>query len=158
MALPQAAKFPGWWERNEVFMKITFEDFAQDNPLFRYAVIVCRCRGKWVYARHKERNTWEIPGGRREPGEQILHTAHRELYEETGALEYNLQPVAAYCVESAEKSFGLLCFAEITQLAPLPGMEIAEIHFYNSPPENLTYPAIQPALFNRVLDFLAARA
>ncbi|MBN3526581.1 NUDIX domain-containing protein [Paenibacillus apiarius] len=25
-----------------------------------------------------------IPGGRREPGEEILHTAGRELYEETG--------------------------------------------------------------------------
>ena len=27
--------------------------------------------GKWVFCRHKERNTWEIPGGHREMGEAI---------------------------------------------------------------------------------------
>lgn len=67
-----------------------------DSDLIRCAVIAAKYRGKWVFCRHKERKTWEFPGGHIEKGETAEAAAGRELYEETGALEYRLYPVAAY--------------------------------------------------------------
>ncbi|MDF2473300.1 MAG: hydrolase [Anaerocolumna sp.] len=63
------------------------ENEIQDE-LLKFAVIAARYQEKWIFCRHKERVTWEIPGGHREVGEDILDTARRELYEETGAIYF----------------------------------------------------------------------
>ena len=60
--------------------RIRFYDEADDARLI-FAVIVARSRGKYVFCRHRDRDTWEIPGGHREPGENIMTAARRELYE-----------------------------------------------------------------------------
>ena len=52
---------------------------------YRYTVIFARHNGKWLYARHKDRDTYETAGGHIEPNETPLDCAKRELYEETGA-------------------------------------------------------------------------
>lgn len=127
-------------------------DVAINKP-FIYAVIVSRYQGQWLLCRHKARDTWEVPGGHCEPGETPLESARRELYEESGALEYHLRPVRVYSVSKngGEKSYGLLCFAEISRLGPLPeGSEIAETAFFDELPANLTYPEIQPVLVAEV--------
>ena len=64
-------------------MKVKFFDLNADKPL-KYAVICARYNGKWVFCKHKNRDTYEIPGGHREDGEDIEATAKRELWEETG--------------------------------------------------------------------------
>lgn len=46
-------------------MQVEFYDINIDKPL-KYAVICARCNGKWVFCKHKERDTYEIPGGHRE--------------------------------------------------------------------------------------------
>lgn len=63
-----------------------------DDRLLKFAVIIAKSDGKYVFCKHKTRNTWEVPGGHREPGEIILDTAKRELYEETGAVDFEIQP------------------------------------------------------------------
>ena len=51
-------------------MTLRFPDQAEDR-LLRFAVIAARSGGGWVYCRHRQRRTWELPGGHREPGESI---------------------------------------------------------------------------------------
>ena len=78
-------------------VEVRFYDKVND-ALLKFAVIIARSNGKWVFCKHKDRNTYEIPGGHREPGEDIMETARRELYEETGALEFTLKPAFVYSV------------------------------------------------------------
>jgi ADP-ribose pyrophosphatase len=135
--------------------KVEFEDIsAVEDSLLKYAVIVSQHHGKWIYCKHKERNTWEIPGGRREPEESILNTSKRELFEESGALDYELTPVCAYCVAGDTRSYGLLCYAHINLLGQLPVSEIDHIQLFDDEPETLTYPHIQPFLFAKVKSWL----
>ena len=72
--------------------KVNFYDSINDSML-KFAVIIARHNGKWVFCKHKERNTWEAPGGHREDGEDILETAKRELYEETGAITFDIKAI-----------------------------------------------------------------
>ena len=51
--------------------KVNFYDTIDDS-LLKFAVIISRHNGKWVFCKHKKRNTWEIPGGHRETGEIFL--------------------------------------------------------------------------------------
>lgn len=78
-------------------VEVKFYDELEDR-LLKFAVIIAKTDRKWVFCKHKERETWEVPGGHREHGENIIDTAKRELYEETGALEYSIKSVCAYSV------------------------------------------------------------
>ena len=112
-----------------------------DNEL-RFAVIAARYDDKWIFCRHRERESWEIPGGHREDGETIDQTAERELYEETGALDVELHCVAVYSVENdGIPSYGMLYYADIKKLGELPeGSEIAEVKLFELLPEPLELP------------------
>ncbi len=123
-----------------------------DGALLKYAVILSRSGGKWVFCRHRERDTWEIPGGHREPGEDILDTARRELREETGARDFTLRPVCVYSVvRDGVESFGMLCYAEIASFDRELRFEIGETALFDTLPEALTYPLIQPRLLEEFL-------
>ena len=79
-------------------MEIKFYDNVED-ALLKFAVIISKANGKWVFCKHKERDTYEAPGGHREKGELILDTAKRELREETGAIDFTIRPICAYSVK-----------------------------------------------------------
>lgn len=121
-----------------------------------FAVIAARFGGKWLLCRHKERSTWEIPGGHHEVGETIDQTAERELYEETGASKYSIQRLYAYSVNiDGEISFGMLYLADIETLGDLPkDSEIGDVQLFDALPINLTYPEIQTPLYHRVQGWL----
>ena len=129
-----------------------------DDELLQFAVIAAKYQGRWVLCKHKERSTWEFPGGHRETGETIEAAAVRELYEETGAAEYRMVPVSVYSVtdqaQSGEKqaeSFGMLFSAEISRFDQLPpAFEMEKIECFEKPPDNWTYPEIQPLLFQHL--------
>ena len=125
-----------------------YEYGAVEDSLLRFAVILARADGKWVFCKHRERTTLEVPGGHREPGETVDRTAARELREETGAVEFTLQPVCVYSVlrDDADESFGGLYAAEIGSFEEMHS-EIERIVLLDQPPEdNWTYPEIQPEL------------
>ena len=130
--------------------EVRFYDTVDDS-LLKFAVIIACSKGRWVFCKHKERDTYEIPGGHRESGENILDTAKRELYEETGAVKYSIKPICVYSVTAPNEfdgveTFGGLYFADIEEFEDELHSEIERISFFDSLPEKLTYPMIQPKL------------
>lgn len=133
-------------------LEVKFYDTADDS-LLKFAVIISKSDNKWVICKHKERNTFEAPGGHREHGESILDTAKRELYEETGAIVYTIEPVCIYSVtdktrvnDSGEESYGMLYFAKITEFESQLHSEIEKVFKLDELPTEWTYPLIQPKL------------
>ncbi|MDE7263701.1 MAG: NUDIX domain-containing protein [Anaeroplasmataceae bacterium] len=125
-------------------MEIKFYKDVKEKISF--VVIVARYKDSFVFCKHKDRTSFEIPGGHIETGETILEAAKRELEEETGALKYTIDFVSFY----SYNSYGALYYAEIEALGQL-NYEIESLHFCDYLPENLTYPMIQPRLFNYVI-------
>lgn len=136
-------------------MSVNFYD-SVDDKLLKFAVIIAKSNGKWVFCKHKKRTTYEIPGGHREPGEDIVETARRELVEETGAIDFDLKPICVYSVIDENnfdglETFGLLCYAEISTFGEIDS-EIEKIVMLDDLPDNLTYPNIQPYLIKEMLN------
>lgn len=125
-----------------------------DDKLLKFAVIISKTNGKWVFCKHRERDTYEIPGGHRESGEDILTAAKRELREETGAVDFVIKPVCVYSVKGKtrvnenadDESFGMLFIADIFSFEELHS-EIESILITEQLVDNWTYPHIQPKLF-----------
>lgn len=114
-----------------------------------YVIIGAKYRDKFVFVRHRERQTWEMPAGHIETNEEPDRAAERELYEETGATHAELTLMADYEVlHEGKRAYGRLYLAEVKQLGPLPGHEIAERKLCRELPEHLTYPEVQHALFS----------
>lgn len=135
-------------------MVVKFYDTV-DDKLLKFAVIVAKSNGKWVFCKHKERDTYECPGGHREAGENIDDTARRELYEETGAIDYSIKPICVYSVTDSDnfngvETFGKIYFADITSFETELHSEIEKIELFDDLPAKWTYPQIQPFLLKEV--------
>ena len=135
-------------------IEVNFYDEVDDS-LLEFAVIISKSNGKWVFCKHKERDTFEVPGGHRETGEKIEDTAVRELKEETGAVDFNIKPVCVYSVKgktrvnenAAKESFGMLYAAEIFSFEEIHS-EIEKIVLSDDLISQWTYPLIQPKLIS----------
>ena len=133
-------------------IEVKFYDQVSDE-LLKFAVIISKTNGKWVFCKHKERNTFEVPGGHREDNETILETAKRELHEETGALDFSVSPVCVYSVtgknnvnETGEETYGMLFFADIKTFENELHSEMEKVLITDTLVKNWTYPLIQPKL------------
>ena len=117
---------------------------------YKYALVLSEYQGKILLSRHKARSTWETQGGHIEPGEQPLDAAKRELFEESGAVDFTLTPLCD-CRAGEEGADGwdngIAYRAVIRELGPLPESEMAEVRQFDALPDNLTYPGLTAALF-----------
>lgn len=127
-----------------------------DESEIQFAVIAARYENRWILCRHKQRSTWEIPGGHREKNEWIDEAARRELWEETGVTDVMIHRIGAYSVtQNCEITYGMLYFADVHSPGDLPSdSEIGETALFEILPAELTYPQIQPQLHRWVQGWL----
>ena len=118
---------------------------------YTFVVIFARYKDKWLYCRAKEREVFETAGGHIEPGETTLDAAKRELYEETGALKFNIEPAFDYSVQSsADYTTGQVFFARIHELGDIPDYEMAEVRLFNTIPDKMRFPQILPVIYEKM--------
>ena len=121
---------------------------------YKYVVVMSKYQGRILLSRHRDRTTWETQGGHIEPGETPLDAARRELYEESGALDFDIRPIFDYWAgDENGGASGQVFAAEIRTLGPMPKSEMAEVRAFDQVPPNVTYPAITPELFASLEDF-----
>ena len=131
---------------------LSFFPANASDPDLSIAAVVAWHQGRWVFVKSKNRDTLSLPVGRREQDEDIIATAHRELFEETGATRFQLIPMTRYIVRDSDGgSHGVLFFAAIEELGPLPDSEIEKVVLLDHCPRELAYPEIQTVLFRHVM-------
>ena len=138
-----------------MMVEVRFYDKVDDS-LLKFAVIITKTEGRWVFCKHKDRDTYEVPGGHREPGEVIEETARRELYEETGAIDFSIVPVCVYSVTAPDnfdgvETFGMLFYADVSSFESELHSEIERIEITDELPSAWTYPLIQPKLLEEAM-------
>ena len=108
--------------------------------------IMALYKGKWIFCKHKKRDTWENPGGHIDEGETPLEAAKRELYEETGAINFDIEPLCDYYINGEVDSRYFkgnvqVYFAIVHTMGELPsGSEMELIDFFDSFPDELKFP------------------
>lgn len=133
----------------------TFDLEALKGFHYKYVVILSEYKGKMLLSQHRMRSTWEPQGGKIEAGETPLEAAKRELFEESGAVSFSIEPLCDYWAGTGEVgdaytgACGMVFTAVIHKLGDIPESEIARVKTFDVLPSNLTYPAITPVLFAR---------
>ncbi|MCL2365265.1 MAG: NUDIX domain-containing protein [Defluviitaleaceae bacterium] len=111
-----------------------------------YADVLAVHNGKWIFCKHKNRDTWEHPAGHIGPGETPQQAAERELYEESGATRFDLEPLCDYCVTSEFNGRGItgngqVFFTIVHEIGDLPPhSEMEKVALFDALPSRLTYP------------------
>jgi 8-oxo-dGTP diphosphatase len=126
---------------------------------YKYVVTFARYKNQWIICKHKNRTTWETSGGHIETGETPLEAAKRELYEETGSIDFEINPICDYwaCDEPHETNEitwanGQVFLANVKEIGPLPDNEMECISFFETYPQNLTYPNITNELLPYIIN------
>jgi len=130
---------------------VDFIDNSSSPPILSYVVIAVRVEGGWLFVKHRERGGFEMPAGHPEPGESSEEAAVRELSEETGALNFIIEPVCYYCVDGhSGKKYGRLFYSEVDSLGEITDVdEIEGVRVFRRLPRKLSLPEVMTALFRK---------
>ena len=130
-------------------IKVSDSKLRKDYPVnslddIGFVCIEAKYKDKWVLCFHRKRQSWECPGGHVEAGETPFAAARRELFEETGATDFDIMPVWDYQLYDEDGlrvlNNGRVFFAEIRSFDSLPKMsEMEKIDFFDKLPEKTTY-------------------
>ncbi|MHC1732474.1 MAG: NUDIX domain-containing protein [Bacteroidales bacterium] len=130
---------------------VTVELIRGDSvpPRLSYVVIAALYGGGWIFVRHRRRGGWEMAAGHPDEGEGSVEAAVRELTEETGALDFLMEPVSYYSVEAgAGKQYGRLFLAKVQTLGELTDTdEIERVRVFRRRPRNLSLPDVMAFLY-----------
>jgi len=138
-------------------MEFTIHPFGSLGE-YKYADIISIYKGKWIFSKHKMRTTWETQGGHIEEGETPLETAKRELYEEAGAVDYDLEPLCNYALNGYFNGKDVsgnsrVYFAVVHSLAGIPDhSEMEKICLFDALPQELTYPSFIGSVFQLAVE------
>lgn len=137
-----------------VFTQILAPGSLAEDQLI-YVVLAAREKKHWVFVRHRDRSTWEMPAGHIEKGESASQAAHRELSEETGATAATIRHLCDYRVTvKGNTEAGRLYSAEIHERNTKLEHEIEELQLSSGLPADLTYPEVQTLLFQHAKELL----
>ena len=130
-------------------MRITTVHPLNSLTDLKFVVVMARYAGGLLLCRKKGRDTWETPGGHIEPGESPADAARRELWEETGAAEFEIEGAFDYyCADDIGWANGQVLIAEVGRMGALPEQfEMAEVRPFFELPEKMSYPHILPVLW-----------
>jgi 8-oxo-dGTP diphosphatase len=114
-----------------------------------YVVVAARHMDGWLFVRHRRRGGYELPAGHPDDGEESLAAAVRELTEETGAMDFIMEPVTYYSVDAGQgKEYGRLFYAEVESLGKLTDKEEIEcVRIFRRIPRKLSLPEVMSFLF-----------
>ncbi|MFD2372045.1 NUDIX domain-containing protein [Brevibacillus sp. GCM10020057] len=127
------------------------------RPVLAVSGLITNQAGEVLLIRNVHRaDTFEMPGGRVEPGETLDEALHREIIEETG-ISVSLSGVTGVYQNASN---GVICVVfrgeyESGEPRPAPG-ETSEVIFQKLTPENIEQWITRPHFRSRTLDALAS--
>ena len=122
---------------------------------YHFVVVFARYNNQWLYCRAKDRDTYETAGGHIEKGETPLEAAKRELYEETGALSFDIEAAFDYSTYRPGAFYqGQVFYAKIHELGSIPDFEMAEVRQFDAIPDKMRFPQILPVLYKSLQGWL----
>lgn len=114
---------------------------ALDN--ITYVRMVVKYNGKFVLCYHKKMKKWDCVGGKVKNGESPLTAAKRELFEETGAVDFDIVPVRDYKRFLEDGTFynnNREYYVNVRKFSDLPeGSEMEKIDFFDEIPEDFMF-------------------
>ena len=121
-----------------------------------YVVIAVRYGGGWLFVRHRKRGGYELPAGHPDEGEDSVTAAVRELMEETGALDFTMEPVTWYSVDTGSgRQFGRLFLASVDTLGEITDKEeIEDVRVFRRLPRGLSLPEVMTFLYRTAAAYL----
>jgi len=130
-------------------VKVELAEGNGDKLKLSYVVIAVSYNGGWLFVKHRRRGGWELAAGHPEPGEGSIEAAVRELMEETGAIDYIMEPVTYYSVDTGQgKQYGRLFLAEVETIGKFTDTaEIEGVKVFRRLPRNISLPEVMSFLF-----------